>query len=111
MKVKNILIVLIICILGKSSLSQAQTSTLKIMSEKEVSYIEIAIYVANGDLKRLKNSLEKGLESGLEINQIKESILHIYAYAGFPRSIRGLQTFMEVLNERKEKGIIDTSGK
>lgn len=26
-------------------------------------------------------------------------------YCGFPRSIRGLQTFMEVLNERKNKGI------
>lgn len=34
----------------------------------------------------------------------------MYAYCGFPRSIRGLQTFMEVLNERKAKGINDALG-
>jgi alkylhydroperoxidase/carboxymuconolactone decarboxylase family protein YurZ len=37
--------------------------------------------------------------------------VHLYAYCGFPRSIRGLQTFMEVLNERQAKGITDNAGK
>ena len=41
---------------------------------------------------------------------IKEIVVHTYAYCGFPRSIRGLQTFMEVLEERKSKGIIDQLG-
>ncbi len=39
------------------------------------------------------------------MNEIKEVLVHLYAYCGFPRSIRGLQTFMEVLDERKAKGI------
>jgi alkylhydroperoxidase/carboxymuconolactone decarboxylase family protein YurZ len=37
-------------------------------------------------------------------------LVHLYAYCGFPRSIRGLQTFIEVLNERKAKGINDVMG-
>jgi alkylhydroperoxidase/carboxymuconolactone decarboxylase family protein YurZ len=45
------------------------------------------------------------------VNEIKEILIHTYAYCGFPRSIRGLQTFMEVLNERKAKGINDEPGK
>uniref|UniRef100_UPI00262CADCD carboxymuconolactone decarboxylase family protein n=1 Tax=Fluviicola sp. TaxID=1917219 RepID=UPI00262CADCD len=48
--------------------------------------------------------------AGLTINEIKEILVHLYAYCGFPRSIRGLQTFMEVLNERKANGIEDTIG-
>src|SRR5690606_41304417 len=37
-------------------------------------------------------------------------IFHLYAYSGFPRSIRGLQTFMSVLEDRKERGITDELG-
>src|SRR5690606_9141761 len=36
--------------------------------------------------------------------------VHLYAYAGFPRSIRGLQTFMKVLEDRVAKGIVDEVG-
>jgi len=59
----------------------------------------------------LKTELNTGLEAGLTVNEVKEVLVHTYAYCGFPRSIRGLQTFMEVLNERKAKGINDTIGK
>ena len=62
------------------------------------------------DLSDLKTTLNEGLDAGLSINQIKEVLVHLYAYCGFPRSIRGLQTFMEVLDERKTKGIIDKTG-
>ena len=54
--------------------------------------------------------MNEGLDAGLTINEIKEVIVHLYAYCGFPRSIRGLQTFMEVLDERKAKGINDKTG-
>ncbi|WP_294082451.1 carboxymuconolactone decarboxylase family protein, partial [Proteiniphilum sp. UBA5384] len=58
----------------------------------------------------LKTELNAGLEAGLTVNQIKEALVHLYAYCGFPRSIRGLQTFMEVLDERKANGITDELG-
>lgn len=80
------------------------------LTEEQQSIISIAALTANGDLQELKSYLNKGLDKGLTINQIKEAIVHTYAYCGFPRSIRGLQTFMEVLNERKAKGIEDVIG-
>src|SRR3546814_19476897 len=70
----------------------------------------MAASTATGDLSTLKAELIRGLEAGLTVNQIREAIVHLYAYAGFPRSIRGLQTFMTVLDERKAKGINDVMG-
>jgi alkylhydroperoxidase/carboxymuconolactone decarboxylase family protein YurZ len=80
------------------------------LSPREQSIVAIAALTAKGDLSKLKTELDAGLEAGLTINQIKEVIVHLYAYCGFPRSIRGLQTFMDVLNERKAKGINDILG-
>jgi Uncharacterized homolog of gamma-carboxymuconolactone decarboxylase subunit len=81
------------------------------LSAKEKSIISIASLTAKGDFGKLKTELSKGLEVGLTINEIKEVLIHLYAYCGFPRSIRGLQTFMEVLIDRKAKGISDSEGK
>lgn len=35
----------------------------------------------------------------------------MYAYAGFPRSLNGLNTFLQVLDSRREHGLSDTEGK
>lgn len=80
------------------------------LSNKEKSLVSIAATAAKGNLTNLKDVLNKGLDDGLTVNQIKEGIIHLYAYAGFPRSIRGLQTLMEVLEERRAKGINDPTG-
>jgi alkylhydroperoxidase/carboxymuconolactone decarboxylase family protein YurZ len=81
------------------------------LSAKQQSIIQISALTAKGDLQTLKPALNKGLGAGLTVNETKEVLVHLYAYCGFPRSIRGLQTFMEVLDERKARGIIDTMGK
>ena len=80
------------------------------LSEQEKGIILIASYTAQGKLVKLGDALNEGLNNGLTINEIKEVLVHLYAYAGFPRSIRGLQTFLEVLDDRKSKGIIDERG-
>jgi 4-carboxymuconolactone decarboxylase len=88
----------------------AQTDTAQNLSGRQQAIIRISVITGNGDLENLKTELNAGLEAGLTVNQIKEVIVHVYAYAGFPRSIRGLQTFMSVLDERKAKGINDVMG-
>ncbi|MGN6435290.1 MAG: carboxymuconolactone decarboxylase family protein [Agriterribacter sp.] len=80
------------------------------LSRKEQGIIRIAAITAKGDLTKLKTELNTGLDAGLTVNQIKEVLVHLYAYAGFPRSLRGLQTFMAVLDERKAGGINDVTG-
>ncbi|PQA93224.1 hypothetical protein B0A69_13850 [Chryseobacterium shigense] len=85
--------------------SQEMKSNDKNLSIKEKRIIRISSYTAKGDLIRLKKELNEGLNAGLRSNEIKEILVHTYAYCGFPRSIRGLQTFMEVIDDRKSAGI------
>lgn len=80
------------------------------LSKKQESIVQIAALTGKGSLPALATRLHAGLDAGLTINQIKEVIIHSYAYAGFPRSIRGLQTFMTVLQDREAKGISDKLG-
>ncbi len=77
----------------------------------EKAIIPIAAFAANGDMKNLQVSLVKGLDAGLTINEIKEILVQMYAYAGFPRSLNALGVFMGVVKERQEKGILDAEGK
>lgn len=88
----------------------AQTNMEQHLSAKEGAIIQISALTGKGDLVKLKKHLNTGLEAGLTVNQIKEVLVHVYAYGGFPRSIRGLQTFMSVLEDRKAKGIYDKMG-
>ena len=91
--------------------AQQMISNGKGLSQQEKSIISIAVLTAKGDLENLKSALKEGLEAGITVNEIKEILVHTYAYCGFPRSIRGLQTFMEVINERKASGITDKMGR
>ena len=81
------------------------------LSAQQQSIISIAALTAVGDLEHLKTQLNSGLDAGLTINEIKEVLVQLYAYCGFPRSLSGINTFMSVMDERKAKGIKDTYGK
>jgi len=91
--------------------AQRTTSGENMLSPKEQSIVFISSLAAKGDLDRLKTVLNTGLDAGLTVNETKEVLVHLYAYCGFPRSIRGLQTFMEVLDDRKARGITDRPGR
>jgi len=101
-------LIFVLCMTGNLN-SQNMTGD-DTLSVKQQSLIPIAAYTAKGDLLQLKTALNEGLDAGLTVNEIKEAMVHLYAYCGFPRSISGLQTFMDVLEERKAKGITDEVG-
>ncbi|MBB2146856.1 carboxymuconolactone decarboxylase [Pedobacter sp. LMG 31464] len=105
-----ILIMISVSLVVGSTNAQQMKILDQTLSIKEKSIITISSLTAIGNLPKLKIALNKGLEAGLTINEIKEIVVHTYAYCGFPRSIRGLQTFIEVLEERKAKGINDVIG-
>jgi len=81
------------------------------LDARQQNIITIAAFTANGDLSQLKPELNEGLDAGLTVNEIKEVLVQMYAYAGFPRSLNGINTLMEVIEEREEKGIKDEIGK
>ena len=80
------------------------------LDAKQQSIVVISAFTANGDLASLSKALHEGLDAGLTVSEIKEVIVQLYAYAGFPRSLNALHTFMDVLKERKKKGMKDIPG-
>jgi 4-carboxymuconolactone decarboxylase len=93
---------------GSPVLAQSTSETLHV---KEQCIVKISALTASGNLQELTKALHEGLDAELTVNEIKEVLVHLYAYCGFPRSIRGLQTFMEVLKDRETKGIKDKLGR
>lgn len=83
----------------------------KHLNAKQRAIIPIAAFTAGGDLAGLKTALNEGLDARLTVNEIKEILIQLYAYAGFPRSLNGISVFMAVLDERGRKGIKDETGK
>ena len=84
--------------------------TIRTLNARQQSIIPIAAFTANGDLANLKTSLSEGLEAGLTVNEIKEILIQMYAYAGFPRCLNSIGTFMAVMDERQAAGIVDNPG-
>lgn len=82
----------------------------KVLDKRQQAIVAIASYTGNGDLEHLEDALRQGLDAGMTVNEIKEILVQAYAYAGFPRSLRGIQTFMSLLDKRKAKGINDVEG-
>ncbi|MGA2404641.1 MAG: carboxymuconolactone decarboxylase family protein [Syntrophobacteraceae bacterium] len=90
---------------------EAQTMKNGGLNAKQKQIVTIAAFTAKGDLDKLKAALNEGLDAGLTVNEIKEILVQMYAYTGFPRSLNGLGTFMSVMEERQKKGIKDELGK
>ena len=44
------------------------------------------------------------------MNDVKEVLVQLYAYAGFPRSLNALGEFMKVVEASKQRGIHDAQG-
>lgn len=104
---KSIVVVMAVLV---TTVANAQINAAPDLNSKQQAIVRISALAGKGELAKLETELNVGLDTGLTINQIKEAIMHVYAYAGFPRSIRGLQTFMTVLDKRSAKGIHDELG-
>ncbi|MCD7935449.1 MAG: carboxymuconolactone decarboxylase family protein [Tannerellaceae bacterium] len=70
----------------------------------------VSSLIGQGAIPQLKVHLNGALNSGCSINEVKEIILQMSVYTGFPRSINAMNAFKEVLHDRAEKGITDEIG-
>jgi alkylhydroperoxidase/carboxymuconolactone decarboxylase family protein YurZ/quercetin dioxygenase-like cupin family protein len=73
------------------------------LSTKQKSIATVASYAARGNQEGLKKALEEGLDTGITVNELKEILVQVYAYCGFPRSLNALDTLMNLENERQHK--------
>lgn len=83
----------------------------KVLTSREQAIVAVASYTGKGDLEHLKAAFVRALEAGMTINEVNEVLIHAYAYCGFPRSLRAIQTFIQVVDERKANGINDKVGR
>lgn len=67
-----------------------------LLTSKQQNLVMISSYTATGDLTNLEKSVKKGLDDGLTVNEIKEAMVQMYAYCGFPRSLNALSTLLKV---------------
>lgn len=115
MKKKLILLLagVIFSVLNFTNISEAQNmkNENQVLNVRQEKIVTIAAFTAKGDLVQLKTALNDGLDAGLTVNEIKEVLVQMYAYCGFPRSLNGISTFMSVMEVRKAKGIQDEIGK
>ncbi|MFV0481790.1 MAG: carboxymuconolactone decarboxylase family protein [Campylobacteraceae bacterium] len=89
----------------------ATTLDIKHLDKKQQGIITIAAFTASGNIEKLNVALNEGLDAGLTINEIKEVLIQMYAYSGFPRSLNGINAFKVVLDDRQSKGIKDEVGR
>lgn len=104
-------IILFVLTLSITKMSAQQKTEVQDFNSKEQSLVKISALTAIGNLEALKIQLNNGLDSGLTINEIKEALVQLYAYCGFPRSLNAINTFKNLLDERKSKGKNDIEGK
>ena len=91
-------------------MAQIEPDSTSALNAQEQAIVIISALTAQGNLESLQSALNSGLDAGLTINETKEVLVHLYAYCGFPRSIRGLQTLITVVENRRAKGIQDEVG-
>lgn len=97
---------------GFTTMTEAQEMNKETtLTASQQAIVTIAAFTASGDIDRLKPALDEGLDAGMTINEIKEVLVQLYAYCGFPRSLNGMAAFMGVVKEREARGIKDEVGK
>ncbi|MBW8887621.1 MAG: carboxymuconolactone decarboxylase family protein [Fibrobacteres bacterium] len=77
---------------------------------KEIAVVA-ALTVMGTAQPQLKVHLQGALNTGNTINEVKEVILQMSGYGGFPSCINAMAALKEVLAEREERGIKDNAGR
>jgi len=77
----------------------------------------VAALATSGNLAQLEIAFAGAIDAGLTVAELREAMVHLYAYVGFPRSIQGLKSLMAVVEQRDmgadagaEKGNKEQSG-
>lgn len=80
------------------------------LENKEKEIVAISSLIAQRAIPEMKVHFNGALNTGNTINEVKEVIVQMSGYVGFPKSICAMNTFKEVLDERKAQGIVDVEG-
>jgi 4-carboxymuconolactone decarboxylase len=104
-------VILFSLFLSRPYLINAQIKSTEPLDAKQQSIVLISSLTTTGDIPKLKQALNAGLDVGLTINEIKEELVQLYAYCGFPRSLNGINALLAIVDQRKAAGKNDSPGK
>ena len=82
----------------------------KNLSPKQQAIAQTAALSAVGDLEKLPAAFHQALDSGLTVNELKEIVLQLYAYTGFPRCLNAASVLESVVKQRRAAGKEDVTG-
>lgn len=108
---KKYIFCLLVLIIHQTLMAQSITDSTGSLNAKQICIVNISAHTATGNIPALRLAVAEGLNSGLTISEVKEIMVQLYAYAGFPRSLNALNTLMAVLEVRKKNGVKDEAGK
>lgn len=91
-----------------TAISPSNTTSL---NPQQQSVVVVSALAAAGDIPRLNGALNQALDDGLKVSDLKEVLVQLYAYAGFPRSLNALAELMKVVEARKQRGVTDEPGR
>lgn len=74
------------------------------MTDREKSIVIVSVFTAKGDMIELEKSIKLALEKGVTVNEIKESMIQLYAYCGFPRSLNALRILFKIIRNILSEG-------
>lgn len=103
MKYKLLITAIMLCCMV-TTINAKNMNTVTLNKEQAACLEAIACLEAKGDQPALAIAINKGLDAGLTVSQIKEALSHLYAYTGFPRSLNALGTLARVIDSRKANG-------
>jgi 4-carboxymuconolactone decarboxylase len=90
--------------------AQTKGTNTNTLSKRQSGIVGVSALAAVGDQPGLAKQFNNGLDAGLSLNELKEVVLQLSAYCGFPRSLNAINTLQAVTEERKKKGITDQEG-
>lgn len=99
------------CAVAGGATGVQPSGTAGVLDARQKSIVPIAAFAANGQTGKLRGALADGLDAGLTVSEVKEVLIQMYAYTGFPRSLTALETFRTLVGEREAQGIRDEAGR
>ena len=90
---------------------KSNTGSTTELDTRQQAIIPISASAAAGNMDSLRGALNQGLDAGLSLAEVREILVQVYAYAGFPRSLNALSELMKVAEARRQSGIQDEAGR
>lgn len=72
------------------------------LSQRDRSLVTVAALIANGNAEQLSGHMQRALDNGLTETELKEVIIHLAFYAGWPRAISAIAVARQVFTESVE---------